>query len=170
MRRSCLALFAAMLVVAACGSAASTQTNTVPQPTRTPVGATPTVAAPTPTPTKTPTPTDAQGSGTGSVKVTIGGKDYTVGGGTCGAGFGGNFQVADFGDWVNGIDPSSTADYVSLDIYPDGHAERGGGRVSGILFFLASSGQTGTIDVATGGTFAGTDAYGAGAVSGTFTC
>jgi hypothetical protein len=166
MRRSCFALFAVLLLVAGCGSSAATQTNAGPQGTQTPAGATPTVSKPT----KTPTPTTDQGSGTGSVTVTIGGANYTVGGGSCGPGFGGDFSYAQFGDWLNGNDPESTTDYVSIDIYPDGHADLGGGRVNGTKFYLNDSDQTGTIDLNTGGTFSGTDDYGAGTVSGTFTC
>jgi hypothetical protein len=100
----------------------------------------------------------------------MGGSTYTVKGGDCAPGIGGGYFVAEAGDWIDGNDPSATADFVSIDIYPDGHAERGGGLVSGIRFFLNTGDQKGTGDVTNGGTFSGTDAYGHGAVSGTFTC
>jgi hypothetical protein len=100
----------------------------------------------------------------------MGGSTYTVKGGGCTPGIGGSYFVAEAGDWIDGNDPNATADFVSIDIYPDGHAERGGGLVSGTKFFLNTSDQKGTGDVTNGGTFSGTDAYGHGSVSGTFTC
>jgi hypothetical protein len=116
------------------------------------------------------TPAQAQSSGGGSFTVTIGGSTYTVKGGDCAPGIGGAYFVAEAGDWIDGNDPSATADFVSIMIYPDGHAEHGGGLVSGTKFFLNTTDEKGTGDVTKGGTFSGTDAYGHGAVSGTFTC
>ena len=116
------------------------------------------------------TPTQGQASGGGSFTVTMGGSTYTVKGGDCAPGIGGGYFVAEAGDWIDGNDPSATADFVSIMIYPDGHAEHGGGIVSGIKFYLNGSDEKGTGDATSGGTFSGTDTYGHGAVSGTFTC
>jgi hypothetical protein len=115
----------------------------------------------------TPAPSTAA-LGTGVVKVTLGGKEYTVGGGDCAKGFGGDFFVVEAGDWLNGIDPAATSDFVSVSIYNDGSAQHAGGRVGGTKFFYSDA--TGTGDITKGGTFTGTDAYGAGTVSGTFSC
>jgi hypothetical protein len=100
----------------------------------------------------------------------MGGSTYTVKGGDCAPGISGGYFVAEAGDWIDGNDPSATADFVSIMIYPDGHAEHGGGIVSGTKFYLDGSDEKGTGDATSGGTFSGTDAYGHGAVSGTFTC
>jgi hypothetical protein len=116
------------------------------------------------------TPAQAQSSGGGSFTVTIGGSTYTVKGGDCAPGIGGAYFVAEAGDWIDGNDPNATADFVSIMIYPDGHAEHGGGLLSGKKFYLNTGDQKGTGDVTNGGTFSGTDTYGNGAVSGTFTC
>jgi hypothetical protein len=114
--------------------------------------------------------TKGEVSGSGSITMTMGGSSYTVKGGDCAPGIGGGYFVAEAGDWLDGNDPSATADFVSIMIYPDGHAEHGGGLVSGTRFYLDTGDQKGTGDVNNGGTFSGTDVYGHGAVSGTFTC
>lgn len=164
MRRLALISLVAVVLFAACGGSSATQQSGA--------GGNPTSAAGgNATPKAKATPTKGQASGTGSVTVTLGGSSYTVKDGDCATStIGGKFFVAEFGDWINGIDPESTVEFVSIDIYPDGHAERGGGYVGGIRFFLNTTDQKGTGDVNNGGTFSGTDAYGHGAVTGTFTC
>ena len=164
MRRFALVSLLAVIAVAGCGGSGATQ----PAGTG---GATP--GASVQKQTATPAQTQASGtqaSGGGSFAVTVGGSTYTVKGGDCAPGIGGGYFVAEAGDWIDGNDPSATADFVSIEIFPDGHAERGGGLVSGIKFFLDTADQKGTGDATSGGTFSGTDAYGHGAVSGTFTC
>jgi hypothetical protein len=171
MRRPYVALFVAMLVAAGCGSAVSTQTNAGLPVSHTPAGATPSGATPTESnPTQAATPTEAQASGGGTITVTMQGSNFFVQGGDCAWGIGHGYFVAEAGDWIDGNDPSSTADFVSIDIYPDGHAEHGGGSVAGTRFFFNTSGETGTGDPTTGGTFSGTDDYGHGKMTGVFTC
>ena len=161
MRRLALISLVAVVVLAACGGSSATE-----QPG---AGGNPTSAGGNATHAAKATPA-GQVSGSGSVTVTIGGSSYTVKGGDCAPGLGGNYFVAEFGDWLDGMDPSSTVEFVSIDIYPDGHADLGGGYVGTIRFYLNKGDQKGTGDVNNGGTFSGTDAYGHGAVTGTFTC
>ena len=78
-------------------------------------------------------------------------------------------DIHQFGDWVNG-GADTTTEFVSIDIFSDGHAERGGGYVGTTHFFLDNADQKATGDLNTGGTFSGKDAYGHGTVTGTFTC
>jgi hypothetical protein len=163
MRRMALISLVAVAVFAACGGSSATQQPGAGGNATSAAGGNATSAAKA-------TPTKGQVSGSGSVTVTMGGSSYTVKGGDCAPGIGGNYFVAEAGDWIDGNDPNATADFVSIMIYPDGHAEHGGGLVSGIRFYLNTDDQKGTGDVNTGGTFSGTDAYGHGAVSGTFTC
>lgn len=163
MRRFALISLVAVVMFAACGgSSATDQPGAGGNPTSA-AGGNATAAAKA-------TPATGQASGTGSVTVTLGGSSYTVKDGDCAPGLGGKYFVAEFGDWLDGMDPSSTAEFVSIDIYPDGHADLGGGYVGGIRFYLNKDDQKGTGDVNSGGTFSGTDAYGHGAVTGTFTC
>ena len=163
MRRMALVSLVAVVVFAACGGSSATQ-----QPG---AGGNPTSAAGgNATPAAKATPAKGQSSATGSVTLTLGGSSYTIKDGDCAPGIGGNYFVAEAGDWRDGNDPSATADFVSIMIYPDGHAEHGGGLVSGTRFYLNGDDEKGTGDVTNGGTFSGTDSYGHGAVTGTFTC
>lgn len=159
MRRFALVSLLAVMAFAGCGGSGATQAGGGG-------GATPAASGQK----KAATPAQTQASGGGSFTVTMGGSTYTVKGGDCAPGIGGNYFVAEAGDWIDGNDPSATADFVSIEIFPDGHAERGGGLLSGTKFFLNTDDQKGTGDITNGGTFSGTDAYGHGAVSGTFTC
>ncbi len=159
MRRFALVSLLAVMAFAGCGGSGATQAAAGG-------GATPGASSQK----QAATPTQGQASGGGSFTVTMGGSTYTVKGGDCAPGIGGGYFVAEAGDWIDGNDPSATADFVSIMIYPDGHAEHGGGLVSGIKFYLNGTDEKGTGDATSGGTFSGTDAYGHGAVSGTFTC
>jgi hypothetical protein len=167
MRRFALVSLLAVMAFAGCSGSGATQTAVGggAGATQAPGGGTPAS-----TQKQAATPTQGQVSGGGTVTVTMGGSTYTVKGGDCAPGIGGGYFVAEAGDWINGNDPAATADFVSISIYPDGHAEHGGGLVSGIKFFLNTSDEKGTGDSTSGGTFSGTDSYGHGAVSGTFTC
>ena len=170
MRRFALVPLLAVMAFAGCGGSGATQAagggGATPAASGQKQAATPGASVQKPT----VTPTQAQASGGGSFTVTMGGSTYTVTGGDCAPGISGDYFVAEAGDWIDGNDPSATADFVSIMIYPDGHAEHGGGLVSGIKFYLDTGDQKGAGDLTSGGTFSGTDAYGHGAVSGTFTC
>jgi hypothetical protein len=166
MRRFALVSLLAVMAFAGCGSSGATQAAG---------GGGAALAASSQKQAATPAQNPSSGaqgqaSGGGSFTVNIGGSTYTVKGGDCAPGIGGGYFVAEAGDWIDGNDPSATADFVSIMIYPDGHAEHGGGIVSGIKFYLDGSDEKGTGDATSGGTFSGTDTYGHGAVSGTFTC
>jgi len=165
MRRFALVSLLAVMAFAGCGGSGATQAAQATQADGG-GGATPGASGQK----QAATPAQGQASGGGSFTVTMGGSTYTVTGGDCAPGIGGGYFVAEAGDWIDGNDPSATADFVSIMIYPDGHAEHGGGLVSGIKFYLDTSDEKGTGDSTSGGTFSGTDVYGHGAVSGTFTC
>jgi hypothetical protein len=155
MRRICLALILAGLVVAGCGSsnAASGAPAGGGGATQAPGGGGATQAP--------------GGHGTATATVTFNGHTYNLSGGTCtdiGTVLGTEVAV---GDYTNGV--AGSGDY--LDIFVKGNtASAVSGRAGGVPWALATGKQSGSIGSDMKGSFSGTDFVSGGPVSGTFSC
>ena len=164
MRRICLALILAGLVVAGCGS--SNATSGAPAggggATQAPGGGGATQVPGGGGATQVP-----GGHGTATATVTFNGQTYNLSGGTCtdiGAVLGTEVAV---GDYTNGV--AGSGDY--LDMFVKGNTvSTVGGRAGGVPWALATGKQSGSIGSDMKGSFSGTDFVSGGPVSGTFSC